>query len=131
MFSLRLAAATVILYGLPICAQVTSTSLITKFPIANWTFPANGAAGTDAPISSVNAVTTDTKGNIVFADPGNHVVLRINSDGTVTVLAGNGLEGFSGDGGPAVAASLDRPSDVAVDSLGNLYIYDEFNNRIR
>ncbi len=74
----------------------------------------------------------DTHGNLVFADPGNHVVLRLNSsDGTVTVLAGNGLEGFSGDGGPAVAASLDRPTDVAADSLGNLYIFDEFNDRIR
>jgi uncharacterized protein (TIGR03437 family) len=127
----RLASAAAFLCALPIFAQVTPSSIITKFPISNWTFPANGAAATDAPIFSITSLTTDTNGNIVFADPGNHVVLRINSDGTVTVLAGNGLEGFSGDGGPAVAASLDRPSDAAVDSLGNLYIYDEYNERIR
>ncbi len=125
----RIAAA--VLFSLPACAQVTSSSAITRFPIANWVFPANGAAGVNAPIFTVNSLTTDPNGQVVFADQGNHVVLRVNSDGTVTVLAGNGLGGFSGDGGPATAASLNRPSDAAMDAAGNLYIYDEFNERIR
>ena len=119
------------LFALPLCAQVSSDSAITRFPIANWVFPANGASGINAPIFTVSSLTTDPNGHIVFADQGNHVVLRVNSDGTVTVLAGNGLGGFSGDGGPATAASLNRPSDAAMDEAGNLYIYDEFNERIR
>lgn len=125
----RIAAA--VLFSLPVCAQVTSSSAITRFPIANWVFPANGAAGVNAPIFTVGSLATDPNGNVVFADPGNNVVLRVNSDGTVTVLAGNGLRGFSGDGGPATAASMNQPSDVAIDAAGNLYIYDEFNPRIR
>jgi uncharacterized protein (TIGR03437 family) len=112
-------------------AQVSPNSLITRLPTAKWNFAADGFAGTNAPISELNALATDPNGNIIFADPGNHVVLRLNSDGTVAVLAGNGLEGFAGDNGPALAASLDRPSDAVMDRAGNLYIYDEFNHRIR
>jgi len=112
-------------------AQVTANSLITKFPTARWVFTADGARGIDAPLYQVQSLSTDSSGRVIFADPGNHVVLRINSDGTVNVLAGNGLEGFSGDGGPAVSASLNRPSDAVMDSAGNLYVYDEFNHRIR
>lgn len=112
-------------------AQVTGNSLITEFSTAQWVFTADGARGIDAPLYQVQSLNTDTNGRVIFADPGNHVVLQINSDGTVTVLAGNGLEGFSGDGGPAVAASLNRPSDAVMDGAGNLYIYDEFNYRIR
>ena len=112
-------------------AQVTPHSLITKFSTAKWVFPADGAKAIDAPLYQVQSVSADTSGRIIFADPGNHVVLRINADATITVLAGNGLEGFSGDGGPARSASLNRPSDAVMDSAGNLYIYDEFNHRIR
>ena len=111
--------------------QVTAHSLITKFSTAKWVFPADGARAIDAPLYQVQSVSTDTSGRIIFADPGNHVVLRLNSDSTVSVLAGNGLEGFSGDGGPARSASLNRPSDAVMDSAGNLYVYDEFNHRIR
>jgi sugar lactone lactonase YvrE len=49
----------------------------------------------------------------------------------MTTLAGTGAPGYAGDGGPAVAAALDHPSSVAVDSAGNVYIADEQNVRIR
>jgi uncharacterized protein (TIGR03437 family) len=61
----------------------------------------------------------------------NQVVSRLNADGTLTVLAGNGIDGYSGEGGPARSASLNFPSDVVMDKAGNLYIYDSLNFRIR
>src|SRR5579864_4541117 len=95
-------------------AQIDRNSFITTFAGAAWTFPGNGAAGKNAPISQVVSLNSDNNGNIIFADPGNHVVSRINSDGSVTVIAGNGVRGFSGDGGPALSASLNNPIDAVV-----------------
>ena len=112
-------------------AQVTRNSIITTFSGAAWTFPVNGAQGYNAPISELESIQTDNQGNIIFADPGNHLVSRLNSDGTVSVLAGNGLAGLSGDNGPARSASLNFPLDAVMDSKGNLYIYDSSNYRIR
>src|SRR5207244_5581632 len=70
-------------------------------------------------------------GNAYFADIDNSRVMRIAVDGTLTVVAGNGIRGFSGDGGPATSAALNAPASVAVDSAGNVYIADELNDRIR
>jgi hypothetical protein len=71
------------------------------------------------------------QGDLFFAETGRHDVLRLSRGGVLTVLAGNGTQGFSGDGGPAVAASLDSPTAVAVDSAGNIFIADGHNHRIR
>jgi uncharacterized protein (TIGR03437 family) len=85
----------------------------------------------NAALSGFQQVQTDRNGNIIFADTNNHVVSRLNADGTITVLAGNGIAGFSGEGGPARSASLRYPSDAVMDKAGNLYIYDSENYRIR
>jgi sugar lactone lactonase YvrE len=58
-------------------------------------------------------------------------VLRLNPNGSITVLAGNGLRGYSGDGDLAINASLRSPQSAAFDGKGNLYIADTDNNRIR
>src|SRR5206468_6210186 len=58
-------------------------------------------------------------------------IRKISTNGTITTVAGNGFAGFSGDGGPAVSATLRDPRDVAVDPAGNLYIADLGNERIR
>jgi sugar lactone lactonase YvrE len=71
-----------------------------------------------APIQSANIV-------------GGCRIVRISKGGTVSVVAGTGSCGFSGDGGPAVAAQLDDPNGIAVDSAGNLYFSDSNNHRIR
>ena len=55
----------------------------------------------------------------------------IRQPGTITTFAGNGTSGYSGDGGPATSAALNRPLDVAFDAAGNLYIADSFNNKAR
>jgi hypothetical protein len=59
------------------------------------------------------------------------VVRRVGTGGTITTVAGNGMAGYSGDGGPATNASLDHPFGLALDAAGNLYIADSFNNVIR
>ncbi len=58
-------------------------------------------------------------------------VRKVAPDGTITTVAGNGVEGFSGDGGPAVAAQMNGPTDVILSGDGSFLIADEFNHRIR
>jgi uncharacterized protein (TIGR03437 family) len=78
-----------------------------------------------------SAIARDAIGNLYIADTGNHRVRKITPDGNTLTVAGNGLPGFSGDGGPAIGAQLNSPVGVAVDSRGNLYIGDTGNSRIR
>ena len=80
---------------------------------------------------SPEGLRLDSAGRIYFPDPWNHVVLRLEVDGTLTRIAGTGSSGFNGDGIPAVQAQLNEPYDVALDSRGNVYIADFANNRIR
>ncbi len=61
----------------------------------------------------------------------NYRVRKVSSDGIITTVAGTGMPGFSGDGGPAASAKLNTPDGIATDGAGNLYIADVWNNRIR
>ena len=97
----------------------------------DWTFTIPGGLGVNAPLGQVYGLTLDSAGNLYAADYQNHVVVRITPNGTASIVAGNGIAAFSGDGGAAVNASLNHPQSVAVDRSGNLYIADTFNNRIR
>jgi sugar lactone lactonase YvrE len=79
-----------------------------------------------------SGVAIDSSNNVYFADSSNHVIRKINvTTGTMTVIAGSGSSGFSGDGGAATSAKLNSPKGVAIDSSGNLYIADTSNHRIR
>ena len=73
----------------------------------------------------------DSLGNLYLGDALNHRVRRVTPEGTISTVAGTGTAGFSGDGGPAIAAQLNTPRAVAVDRFGNLYICDTKNNRVR
>jgi uncharacterized protein (TIGR03437 family) len=117
--------------GIGESADLTENSIITTFAGAAHTFSGDGGAALNAALSGFQQLATDRDGRIIFADTGDHVVSRLNLDGTITVLAGNGIVGFSGDGGPARSASLRFPTDVVMDKAGNLYIYDSVNFRIR
>lgn len=94
-------------------------------------FRGNRQAASDAQLHSPDGLTYDASGNLYFADTGNHRVRKITPDGVITTIAGNGRDGFGGDGGAATSAHLNRPDDVAVDAAGNIYIADSFNHRIR
>jgi Big-like domain-containing protein/NHL repeat-containing protein len=88
-------------------------------------------AATSAAITAPTALVSDTDGNLYFADRDNHVIRKIDTAGVITTVAGAGLQGFGGDGGPATSALLDTPSGVAVDEAKNLYISDTRNQRVR
>ena len=90
----------------------------------------NGPA-TAAQLDTPASLALDSSGNLYVADALNHRIRRVGTDGTITTVAGNGSQGFSGDGGPAAGAQLDTPRGVAVDAAGDLYIADSGNNRIR
>jgi len=98
-----------------------------------WGFGSSGDGGpaTQATIFFPLGVAVDTAGNLYISEWLGHRVRRVDSSGTITTVAGNGTPGFSGDGGPASAALLNYPVDLATDASGNLYIADWLNFRVR
>lgn len=91
----------------------------------------DGIPATQAELFFPTGVAVDRAGNLYIADWLNARVRKVDTAGIISTVAGNGLQGFSGDGGPATAAQLESPIDVAVDAKGNLYIADAFNYRLR
>ena len=87
--------------------------------------------GTPQPLVLPSAIAFDAQGNLYFAETGNHLVLKLSAAGVITTVAGSGVQGFSGDNGPATTAELDSPTGLALDSAGNLYIADSHNHRVR
>ena len=94
-------------------------------------FSGDGGPATSAHLAAPNDVAVDAAGNLYIADENNHRIRKVDSSGRITTIAGTGVPGFSGDGGPAVQALLARPRGVAVDTAGNVYIADHDNGRIR
>ncbi len=90
----------------------------------------NGLAALSSSIGHPGAIAFDSTGNAYIADIYSNRILEV-SMGTVTVVAGNGASGDSGDGGPATSATLDGPEGVAVDGSGNIFIADTGNALIR
>ncbi|HTC95466.1 MAG TPA: YCF48-related protein [Terriglobales bacterium] len=91
----------------------------------------DGGPAVAAALNYPSSIAVDNKGNLFFAEGGTGRVRRIDKSGIITTYAGTGVKGFSGDGGPATEAMLDNPSGLAIDPVGNLYIADFVNNRIR
>jgi sugar lactone lactonase YvrE len=77
------------------------------------------------------ALVVDANHNLYIADSQNHRIRKITAAGLITTVAGDGIQGFSGDNGVATAASIDSPSGLAVDAAGDLYLSDTHNQRIR
>ncbi len=94
-------------------------------------FAGDGGPATAARFAYIDGIAIDAAGDIYAADGLNWRIRKISRDGTVNTVVGNGLPGFSGDGGTPAAAELSIPVGVAVDAAGNLYIADAGNNRIR
>lgn len=97
-------------------------------------FDGDGSVATLAKIGYVNSIALDKTGNLFIADCNNSRIRKVDvNTGIINTIAGNGISGYSGDGGPATLAQISGLSvgDVAVDDTGNIYISDAFNFRIR
>ena len=94
-------------------------------------YSGNGGPATAAQLNTPYGLATDHAGNLYIADNKNNVIRKVNAAGMISTVAGTGIGIYTGDGGPASAASLYEPFDVAVDKSGNLYISDAGNMAIR
>lgn len=95
-------------------------------------YTGDGGSAVLAQLNKPHGLALDGTGNVLIADTENHVVRRVEVlTGAITTIAGNGLGGFGGDGGPATSAQLFEPTGVAVDGGGNFFIADHSNHRIR
>jgi uncharacterized protein (TIGR03437 family) len=115
------------------CVRKVSNGIITT--VAGNVSVLPGFSGDNGPATSAQlygstGVAVDAAGNLYIADTANQRVRKV-SNGVITTIAGNGLTGFSGDGGPALVGELNNPTGVVVDSAGNVYVADSNNNRVR
>ena len=94
-------------------------------------FSGDGGPAVEAQLAVPRGVAVDGAGNLYIADHDNDRIRKVDSTGIITTIAGSGEWGFGGDDGPAVQARLDCPTGVATDGVGNLYIADYDNHRIR
>ncbi len=114
----------VLIFPLFLHAQIITT-------IAGNGTGANGSPAITASIYDPNGLVIDRYGNIYFSQNLDHVVRKIDTAGIISTIAGTGNPGFSGDGGPAHLAELNQPCGIDLDSIGNLYITDGQNYRVR
>ena len=112
--------------------KVTSDGIINTV-VGNGTrgFSGDGGPATLAQISAPRGITVGPDGSIYMADLVNNRIRRVGPDGIITTVAGIGISGYSGDGGPATNAHLSFPQDVALGPDGSIYIADSSNIRIR
>lgn len=108
----------------------TKGNISTLIGDGNQGFSGDGSLAINAKLNEPTAVCFDSSGNLYIADSGNNVIRKLES-GKISTVAGNNNAGFSGDGNAAFQAKLNYPTGVAVDSVGNLYIADSANHRLR
>lgn len=96
----------------------------------------NGFSGDDGPateatLDQASTIATGPDGSLYIGDAGNNRIRKVDQDGIITTVAGSGVRGFSGDGGPATRATLNNPLGLVVGRGGDLYFLDAGNYRIR
>lgn len=118
-------------YGNSVARKVNTLGVISTFA-GNGSLLDNGDGGpaTSAGVYNPNGIAADAAGNVYIATVANDIRV-VNNLGIISTLSGNGLAGYSGDGGPASAGQLNIPSGMNLDTLGNLYIAEYTNNVIR
>jgi hypothetical protein len=113
--------------------KINTAGIITTFAGDGGTggYGGDGGAATNATFNYCPGVAVDNIGNVYIGDAGNNRIRKVNTNGIITTIAGNGTAGFSGDGGQATAANISSDFGIAVDSNYNVYIGDFDNFRIR
>jgi sugar lactone lactonase YvrE len=113
--------------------KVATSGIITTVACTayNVGYSGDGGEATNAFLFYPSGVAVDPSGNFFIADHFNNRVRKVDTNGIITTVAGNGTAGFSGDGGAATNATLRSPQAVAADASGNLFVSDSGNVRIR
>ncbi|MDP9442396.1 MAG: right-handed parallel beta-helix repeat-containing protein [Actinomycetota bacterium] len=108
-----------------------SGTITTVAGTGDYGYSGDGGRAIEADLYEPEGVAVDRSGALYIADTYNHRVRKVDASGTIVTVAGTGLRGYSGDGGPATEAQLNYPYSVALDSAGGLYIADGQNTRVR
>ena len=112
--------------------RITPAGVITTYAGSGISgYSGDGVSAVNAQLRSPRRVVAAPDGTLFIADSEDHRVRRVSPGGIISTYAGNGQQGYSGDGGTAITARLDGPSDVALDAAGNLYIAELGNLRVR
>jgi sugar lactone lactonase YvrE len=111
--------------------KVDQNGTITTFAGTGPSYPGDGGPATQAALLHPYFAHVGKDGRLYIADSGDNRIRRVDQDGNITTIGGTGAAGFAGDGCPAVDAQLNEPLGLALDPVGNVYIADRFNNRIR
>ncbi|GBC62894.1 hypothetical protein DENIS_3878 [Desulfonema ishimotonii] len=109
-----------------IITTVAGNGVFTKEPGVG-----DGGPATEARFGNIYDIALDTSGNLYVTDYYHHCIRKIDTKGYISTVAGNGTEGYMGDGGPATQAQLNCPYGIATDDAGNLWFAEQVNNRIR
>ncbi|MDQ6704578.1 MAG: hypothetical protein M3Z85_01305, partial [Acidobacteriota bacterium] len=120
--------------ALTLAFSATLSAAIPSYTIetaAGSSFVGDGGPAALAVLSDAEGVCTDRAGNVYVSDANDHRVRKIAPSGIISTVAGTGIAGFQGDGGPADQAQLNLPYGITVDAAGNLYIADLGNGRVR
>ena len=113
-------------------AAMGQTGLYTINTVAGVGRPTgDGGAASTALLNQPTGLVTDSAGNIFFSDQGAHLIRKIDTAGKITTIAGTGTRGNSGDGGPALQATIFSPAGLTLDPAGNLYFTDTFVDVVR
>src|SRR4029079_12678292 len=108
---------------------------MTEKPIPHFEggFSGDGGPASAAQLSGPDDLVFDADGNLYFADDGNGRIRKVDTKGIISTIAGNGEQGFAGDGGLATAATFNNTYglSLAIDAEGNFYVADTFNARVR
>ena len=113
-----------VLLGAAAASPLAAQGIITTLAGADWVFPGDGGPALGAPLGGVSGLSLDAGGNLFIADTDNFMLMRVDQEGALEVIAGTGIRATAGDEGPALTASLRGPTKLTRDAVGNLFFID-------